>query len=188
MPFILNKTAMKQQVLEAVAKVTRYLGPPHEFDCLDLGCSSGIAELFLDNYFRNIVAVDINRNLLNQTQKLKLKGTTLLCTNAMNLPFKENSFDVTIAFSLLHHLPFNQQLCVLEGARRVTRSDGLIIMLEYNPLNPVTQFVVKTNKQDRDSILITPGRMRMLYQRCKLNVIDFGYILLSCKYMIIGRK
>lgn len=188
MPFSVNKALMKRQVFEAVAKVMKYLGPPHEFDCLDLGCSSGVAELFLDSYFRNIVAIDVNRNLLNQTLKLKLKRTTFLCSNAADLPFKKDSFDLTIAFSLLHHLPFEQQLSVLEDAKRVTRGDGLIIMLEYNPFNPVTQFSVRMNKQDKDSRLITPDAMKILYQKCKLHIIDSSFILLSCKYMIIGRK
>lgn len=77
-----------------------------------------------------IVATDINKSLLNQSQKKEKreKRVNYLVCDAENLPFKNNSFDFIYVLGVLHHLP-NQELALKE-MKRVLRRKGKIFIEE----------------------------------------------------------
>jgi len=177
---------MQKQVSAALSMINRHIGSPFKANCLDLGCANGIAENFLKDHLQMTVAIDIDHLTLSRIENSLKDTVNFLCTDSLNLPFKNNSFDLSIAFSLLHHLSLKQQQLVLENLKTITKKNGLIIMLEYNPLNPITQAVVRNNPADKGSKLIFPQEMKKLYRQASLKIIDFKYLLLTCKYMIVG--
>lgn len=65
--------------------------------CLDVGSSSGVIDNFLSNYFKKVVAVDIDENAINLAKsKFKKNNLKFILGNIEGLVFKNNSFDVVI--------------------------------------------------------------------------------------------
>ena len=97
----------------------------HDFDgpVLDIGCGEGnIAKsLFLDKLDYGI---DLSQSELD---KAKLLGAydNLICADATNLPFKNESMGAVFSNSVIEHIPDNER--VLSEAGRVLKKGGFFI-------------------------------------------------------------
>jgi hypothetical protein len=67
-----------------------------------------------------------------------------------------------LSFCVLHHVPPTQWVGFLCEMRRVVRPDGLVCLIEHDPLNPLTKLVVARCEFDRDAVLLRAGRARAL--------------------------
>ncbi len=86
---------------------------------------------------KNIIGVDISIGMLNIAQeKTKNKDNIkLACANALNLPFKDNSFDsVVISFGIRN---IKNKIQALYEFKRVLKPSGKLIVLEFSkPVHP----------------------------------------------------
>jgi ubiquinone/menaquinone biosynthesis C-methylase UbiE len=98
---------------------------------LDAGCGSGVLDRWLAQHTRrahSITAVDINRYLIREAEKLVQKeGLQDIITfregNAEALPFRENRFDVTLSLTVMEEGDADRMLAELV---RVTKSGGRV--------------------------------------------------------------
>lgn len=78
-----------------------------------------------------VVALDINSSLLEFGGLYFGDGflhrLAFICADAMNVPFRENSFDAVVMFSTLHHFPEPEIL--LARLAKLLRPDGLIAVM-----------------------------------------------------------
>ena len=66
-------------------------------------------------------------SFLENTKQFDNKNVVL--GDALSLPFKDNSFDRTIAYYIFHHMPTEaHRKKFIDEMRRVTAKDGLIII------------------------------------------------------------
>jgi ubiquinone/menaquinone biosynthesis C-methylase UbiE len=71
---------------------------------LDIGAGDGRIGMRLAKDYPGYFACDISRNMLKiLTSKPQLQGKSIQCEATM-LPFKENSFDILLAFFLIVHI------------------------------------------------------------------------------------
>ena len=79
----------------------------------------------------DVVALDINSSLLEFGSLYFGDGflhrLAFICADAMNVPFRENSFDVIVMFSTLHHFPEPEIL--LARLAKLLRPGGLIAVM-----------------------------------------------------------
>lgn len=94
---------------------------------LDNGCGTGILFDYLDKYNCRTIGLDISRGMIEKTRKLHKR---LICGDSQSLPFKDESFDIILGRSLLHHLPDPKR--GIEEMRRVTKKNGKIILTDTN--------------------------------------------------------
>lgn len=95
---------------------------------LDAGCGTGeMMEFLKENNFENFIGYDISFNMLVHAKK---RAEKLVCADAENLPFADNSFDVIYARALLHHL-FNVPKALSE-IKRVLKPDGEVVFADTN--------------------------------------------------------
>jgi len=117
-----------------VAKITK------ADNVLEIGCGTG---LFTKKVFEltgaKITATDLSAELLNQA-KAKIPNATFLVDDAMNMSFKENSFDVVFGSSVLHHLDMTVSL---KEIYRVLKTNGRMVFAEPNMINP--QILIQKN-------------------------------------------
>ena len=66
-----------------------------------------------------------------------VKGAKFEWYDGDRLPFGDATFDVVIAICALHHVPTPHRPEFLAELHRVTRQDGLVVIFEHNPLNPL---------------------------------------------------
>jgi len=79
----------------------------------------GVGSNFLANYLRNKI-VDIKTVDIDGRLNPDIVG------NILNLPFKDDSFEVVTAFEVLEHLPFSYFKTALKELKRVSRSHVII--------------------------------------------------------------
>jgi len=113
--------------LEEYAKFTR-----PGMKILDLGCGNGrLIELLKDRKI-DYTGIDNSKELIGLA-KGKYPNQKFLIGNALNLPFKNNSFDVIYSIAVFHHIPSKKlRLKFLKEARRVLKKDGKIVLTVWN--------------------------------------------------------
>jgi hypothetical protein len=65
--------------------------------------------------------------------------------------------------------------------RRICRPSGLVVCFEHNPLNPITQLVVRTTPIDRTAILLHDAKMQQAFVCAGLKEVARRYILFGPK-------
>ena len=112
--------------------------------CLDLCCGTGDSTLDLARHTRMAIGLDFNEEMMKlalpKIKKARLsEKVRLVKGDAMNLPFKDNTFDyVTICFGL-RNVPDAGK--TISEALRVLKPGGKFGILEMSqPTNPVIKF------------------------------------------------
>jgi ubiquinone/menaquinone biosynthesis C-methylase UbiE len=97
-------------------------------DVLEVGCGTGLVMLRLQKFARSVKGVDLSPGML---EKAKARGLDGVVGSATDLPFPDESFDVTCSFKVLAHVPEIEK--ALDEMTRVTRPGGVVIAEFYNP-------------------------------------------------------
>ena len=93
------------------------------------------------------------------------------------LPYPDDSFDVTFAICVMHHVPPDNWAGFLGEMKRVTAPGGLCIIFEHNPLNPLTRAVVSRCEFDKDAVLLWPKALKEAFRRNSLAIAERSYLL-----------
>jgi len=98
---------------------------------LEVGCGEGILSVFAAQKGVQITALDISRPNLEAAKKFAEeqgveRNIKFIESDAENLPFPDNSFDMVIADNILEHLPNFEK--GLSEIRRVTRKNAIIAL------------------------------------------------------------
>ncbi|MFX0132863.1 MAG: class I SAM-dependent methyltransferase [Candidatus Hodarchaeota archaeon] len=111
---------------------------------LNIGTSYPLDELFFARSVDNFYTVDITRSIIELSKKIvnqelseTLKKKIIFqIASATDLPFKSNSFNVSMSFSTLEHIPDNEQrLKAFSEIARVTKVKGYVIITVPNKLS-----------------------------------------------------
>jgi ubiquinone/menaquinone biosynthesis C-methylase UbiE len=95
------------------------------------------------------------------------------------LPYADASFDCAFAICVLHHVPVDQWPAFLKNMRRVVKPGGLVLLIEHNPLNPATQWVVRTCPFDANAVLLRSWTLRRLMNSCGIVDLWVRYVLFT---------
>lgn len=155
---------------------------------LDYGCGGGeFSNVFEDSYY---VGVDTNFNFLDSAKKKHNKNFILI---SKKLPFKDNSFDVVILVSILHHIGKEKIIELLNSISNLLSSSGILLIsepLSNNRQGYLTKFLIFLEKMCRGVYFFNENELRGIFAQIfkirKEKVIKFK-IHLSQIY-VLGRK
>jgi SAM-dependent methyltransferase len=154
----------------------RHLGSPGRLAALDVGCGPGLTDRFLAGRFASLHGVDVSEGLLDDAARAN-PWATYTGYDGRRLPFPDETFDVTFAISVVHHLrPADRSTFAREMAR-VTRPRGLGVVFEHNPYNPLTRMAVARCDFDHGAILSPPRAVRKLLLWNGMRPVEARYIL-----------
>lgn len=105
---------------------------------LDVGCGTGISLERFQNKCKKIIGIDPNKELLKQC-----KGKTIL-GKAEKLPFKDNSFDIVVSLTSLHHTNLKKSVSEI---KRVAKSQIAISFLKKSKKLELAKELLKDFKQ-----------------------------------------
>lgn len=127
-----EQARLRGKLAEAAALAGTRPGDKH---ALDLGCGSGNLTAHLLELGLKVTAADVSEKFLDLVRG-KFGGGDRLRTAAINGKdlggFRDGAFDLTAAYSVLHHIP-DYLLMVREMARVTARGGVLYIDHELNP-------------------------------------------------------
>src|SRR5438034_4991293 len=129
---------------ELEQQVVRFVAPTGDERVLDSGTGAGALAFALAPHVREVVAVDLVPELLEQGRKrgAGFPNVTFVEGDATKLPFELGSFDLTASLRTLHHIA-RPELAVAELVR-VTRQRGRVLVVDQiAPVDPLAALALK---------------------------------------------
>ncbi len=169
-------TAVKARQLRYLAE--KYVGKPSGLKVLDVGCGIGLTDRFLAGHFGKVYGVDVAKGLVRKAKEIN-PSAEYRSYKGKVLPYPDSSMDITFAICVLHHVPPEQHDDFMGELQRVTKENGLIVIFEHNPVNPLTIYAVSRCRLDDDAILLSMGKTHRLITTRNLPIVEKGYILFT---------
>jgi len=154
----------------------KYFGDITDLRVLDVGCGIGLVDMYLRDRFRNLYGVDVENKVIKKAGENN-PSVTYVMYDGKTIPFEDNFMDITFAVNVIHHVKPEYWQNFINEMARVTRKGGIVMIFEHNPLNPLTQKVVKNCVFDRDAVLIRKGMITKLIENSGLHKVDSAYII-----------
>jgi len=111
---------------------------------LDVATGTGKLAFAFAKEGYEVVGIDLSEAMLDIARKKnKYSKVRFKVADATNLPFADNSFDISSISFALHDMPLSIREKVLKEMGRVTRPEGTIIVLDYDlPKNRISRLLV----------------------------------------------
>jgi SAM-dependent methyltransferase len=141
-----------------IACMTERLGTDaarRPLDILDFGCGVGESIPYLQASFpgARVHGADVSGESLALASSAH-PDASFARIEQMRLPLPDHSIDVALAACVYHHIAPEERGHWTRELRRVLRPNGHCFIFEHNPLNPLTQRVVRDCPFDDDAILL----------------------------------
>jgi SAM-dependent methyltransferase len=117
-----------RRAAETEERVQRLLGLTGTERALDVGTGAGALALAMAPYAKEVVAVDIVPELLDEGRKRAPANVEFVEGDAAELPFGPGTFDVVTSARTLHHVPRPE--LVLAEMTRVLRPGGTMLVVD----------------------------------------------------------
>jgi ubiquinone/menaquinone biosynthesis C-methylase UbiE len=108
---------------------------------LDIGCGFGRNSNWLASKGLDVTAININDEEINEAKKSAKKlnaDVNYIHANAIELPFKDNSFDVALDLGCSHMIPSKDgQEKAAKEASRVVKHGGILIYFGFSKDHPL---------------------------------------------------
>lgn len=149
----------KNNLLEHLARYNLVRGEK-DSNVLDIGCGAGHGSNLLSKHFKKIYGVDVSQEAISYAKRnWQRKNITFTVGSGTEIPFKENTFDITAAFEVFEHIKDWKKF--LSELKRVTKRNGKIYISTPNkdiyspgtkePINP-HHFFEMTEKQFKKAL------------------------------------
>lgn len=132
-----------------------------DFKILDFGGGIGNSPPYFKKYFpaSNISLLDVSEKCLEIAKKRFPDLANFVWFDGQKIPFENECFDMVYASCVFHHIPENEQESKVKEIFRVLIKDGIFIVFEHNPFNPLTLKAVKDCIFDENAALIKPVKL-----------------------------
>jgi ubiquinone/menaquinone biosynthesis C-methylase UbiE len=96
---------------------------------LEVGCGYGRLTPWIKEHSQKHFAVE-PEDVLRQDAEILNPDVTFRGVKAQELPFPDNFFDLVITWTVLQHIPTNEQIKAIEEIKRVAKASGVLIITE----------------------------------------------------------
>ena len=166
-------TQVKADVLKEIA-AKRF--PGKTIELLDVGCGHGLIHRKLAGF--SIYGTDVAGEVL-ELAKRDNPGVEYVPYDGTALPFETGRFDMTLAICVMHHVPPAAWVNFLKEMKRVLKPGGVAVVIEHNPINPVTNYIVKHCPLDEGVTMLRAGTLKTLMRDAGFTRSMHEYILFT---------
>jgi len=147
---------------------------------LDLGGNNGKLIKALKTKTNKLISLDIDRSIMVGANGKPLLEISPIQGNILQLPFKDNLFDVIFARAVLHHVPDNLEQSFIE-IKRVLKNNGLLLIEEPGYHNPVAYifrkaFPTSSHEEDEEPLKINMLK-QLSYKYFNVKEIKYFWLL-----------
>jgi SAM-dependent methyltransferase len=165
---------LKADLLTGLA--TKNLENPENIKLLDIGSGVGLVDRYLKKRFKNLQGVDVEAGVVEKARKNNPEIDYSLY-DGIRLPFDDNTFDMTFAVNVVHHVPPQNWQNFLNEMYRVLKPGGIAAVFEHNPVNPLTRIAVARCEFDRDAVLLNHSEIISLFKTSGFDITEDKYIV-----------
>jgi len=172
------------------ATLARDEAPPSTQRVLDFGCGIGNTTRALAAAMprARIVGSDPSSDSLAVARARSTDAAEFALSDDERLPFADASFDLVIAACVFHHIDAARQRHWASEIARVLRTGGRFVMFEHNPLNPLTQRVVRNVPFDAGVVLLGRAETARLLRAAGLRVRRSRYYFFFPRFLAALRR
>jgi len=160
---------------------------------LEIGCGTGSTALKLSGSVNKMTASDISSNMITiakiKAEKLKIKNVNFMHSTLFDKNLKKESFDVIIAFNLLHLLEDTE--AAIKRIKELLRPGGLFISktpcLKESKILPMIVFVISKVKGIGKIHSFTIAELKKLITNGGFEIID-THIYKPPRLFAVARK
>lgn len=106
--------------------------PPHEgMDVLDVGCGTGIQLASYQQAGCRVSGIDTSPAMLEVARRRLGEEASLQLGDAARMPYPDRAFDLVLATTVLHEMAPEVRGDTLDEMRRVLRTDGRILLIDF---------------------------------------------------------
>lgn len=137
-PQMYNEAERKLKALNIVKILTHYFGTQQlrTLSVMDVGASSGIMDSYISTFVKSLIGIDIDNGAIKHAkEKFKRKNLTFKKDDALNLSFKNNTFDIVICTHVYEHVENPDKL--FSEIYRVLKPNGVCYLAAVNALWPI---------------------------------------------------
>jgi SAM-dependent methyltransferase len=145
---------------------------------LDVGCGIGLIHPYLAPSVDELHGTDVSQQSILLARRSN-PSVHYLAHEGDTLPYDDDTFDCAYAICVLHHVPPEQWQGFISEMARVVRPDGIVLIIEHNPLNPATQWVVRSCELDEGAVLLPPWRLRAIMAAAGIAALNVRHILFT---------
>ncbi|MEP1558070.1 MAG: class I SAM-dependent methyltransferase [Hyphomicrobiales bacterium] len=148
--------------------ISQHIDTKNTVELLDVGCGHGLMHRFLKTPGLKVNGCDPAATVVEEAKKQNSE-VAYRSNDGETLPYEDNTFDVSTAVCVMHHVPPAQWLRFLSEMYRVTKSGGIVAIYEHNPYNPVTRHIVNTCPLDENAVLLTSSELKRLLKKAQFS-------------------
>ena len=162
-----------------VVELLKFEKPETSLKILDFGCGDGNSSIFIRKHFplSTITGVDVSEQSIKIAKEKNIENAAFTVFKGVELPYKNESFDVVFSSMVFHHIEHKLHDAVLEEIYRVLKKDGRFYNFEHNPYNPLTRKIVNECEFDRHAVLLKPLYHQKVIDKNGLTVKELRYTL-----------
>jgi len=121
---------------------------------LEIGCANGGLMRRLERHFEDVWGCDPSAAMVRQAGRKAIQ-----MPSPTRIPVPDRAYDIAICACVYHHVSRDLWERHLTEIRRVLRPNGLLIVFEHNPHNPLTRLVVRLCPIDESAVLVPRRKM-----------------------------
>jgi ubiquinone/menaquinone biosynthesis C-methylase UbiE len=130
---------------------------------LDFGCGAGDFLSGLARHWPNwaLEGCDVSSGMLLEARKrLGHEYPDVRLWQAEEIEFPKSAYDLVTIVCVLHHVDPVSLGETLQTTIESLTSGGLLVIMEHNPVNPVTRWMVSRTEVDRNAHLVSARSLR----------------------------
>jgi 2-polyprenyl-3-methyl-5-hydroxy-6-metoxy-1,4-benzoquinol methylase len=155
--------------------IGRRMGAQFSGRILDYGCGVGMLSRCIKEVFPRAIVdgYDISdASLAKVDPGLRTQGAFTSDWTQIG-----RQYDLIVVTNVMHHVRPDQRRNVIARLRDHLAVEGILIIVEHNPLNPLTRWAVSTCAFDDDAILLPTSETKAYVSTSGLEVLRRDYIV-----------
>jgi SAM-dependent methyltransferase len=163
--------------IDVLRRIIAERGLTEPIRALDVGCGIGALHPLARNLLPNLSGCDISGESIARARGDNPQ-VDYRTYRAPKLPYEDNTFDLAFAICVVHHVPPANWLSFVGEMTRVVRRGGAVVIIEHNPLNPLTSLAVMRCPFDQDAVLLGRRKAEALLASAGIGDIRSEHFLL----------
>src|ERR1019366_9978274 len=155
--------------------IARRMGAQFSGRILDYGCGVGM----LSNYMKQVFphATEDGYDISDASIPKVDTGIRTQGTFTSDWSQVGRHYNLIAVTNVMHHVPPDKRQDVIASLRDRLAPGGILIIVEHNPLNPLTQWAVSNCAFDDDAILLPTAETKKYILHSGLEVLRRDYIV-----------